>query len=609
MKEKLSHSKEAWLMNKVISSLNNEEAYYGSGWLYIWPDECSYEECEDYFSDEESFDELHNLYLRVFKRYYKDGFYNHGYIDKDFLDYVKETMTKLNIEGEPKETKEKVWSIVSEELKIENENEIVEDEDTTSDNVMKKINDSDVDFIEAEDEDGNPFLILYEWKDVQDIQKVIKPDFEPKDEYDTSVLDSMKNIDWGFADEWSKCDECDKLIRTSPDSYSFVPDYWLSDEHGLLCGDCVRDNHALEYAQTMINEPRQANTILGENELEELGFTLIDKDFENGWYDRHDSPEEILETALEKHPEGAFLFSISGVSQFATQFELWGADIEEKDEEEIEIDESLKINESKKRYIVKMTGVSKKDEQEMGITGIVLSYEFDAEDENDAKRQAKAFDPRKRILSVELKTKERFTEADEEVDSEIDADSIQVYQFPNEFKNYLPEFKRLCKEHDLKYLGKGKNIIDDVKEPDFFVEGRYADLVSLADEFDYQLHPDYLCSADSFASEDILITKQESIKEAVEDNKKGFTKEEAQKFSKELTQKFFDDGGYYDIWSSENEIQAQIEWGDWKHDHLYFKSKVTQFFKDLEIDINIESEVTEEDDSDTYSALHTITKA
>lgn len=532
MKEKLSHSKEAWLMNKVISSLNNEEAYYGSGWLYIWPDECSYEECEDYFSDEESFDELHNLYLRVFKRYYKDGFYNHGYIDKDFLDYVKETMTKLNIEGEPKETKEKVWSIVSEELKIENENEIVEEEDTISDNVMKKIYDSEVDFIEAEDEDGNPFLILYEWKDVKALQKVIKPDFEPKDEYDTSVLDSMKNIGWGFADEWSKCDECDKLIRTSPDSYSFKPDYWLSDEHGLLCGDCVRDNHALEYAQTMINEPRKANTILGENELEELGFTLIDKDFENGWYDRHDSPEEILEAALEKHPEGAFLFSISGVGQFATQFELWGADLEDE---------------------------------------VELKEEFD--------------------------------------DVEIDDDSIQVYQFPNEFKNYLPEFKRLCKEHDLKYLGKGKNIIDNVKEPDFFVEGRYADLVSLADEFDYQLHPDYLCSADSFASEDILITKQESIKEAVEDNKKGFTKEEAQKFSKELTQKFFDDGGYYDIWSSENEIQAQIEWGDWKHDHLYFKSKVTQFFKDLEIDINIESEVTEEDDSDTYSALHTITKA
>lgn len=539
MKEKLSHAKEAWLMSKVISSLNNERAYYDSGWLYIWPDECSYEECEEYFSDDDSFDELHNLYLRVFKRYYKDGFYDYGYIDKDFLDYVKETMTKLNIEGEPKETKEKLWSIVSEELKIETENEIVENDTTISDNVMKKIHDSEVDFIEAEDEDGNPFLILYEWKDVQALQKVIKPDFEPKDEYDTSVLDSMENIDWGFADEWSKCDECDKLIRTSPDSYSFKPDYWYSDEHGLLCGDCVRNNHALEYAQTLINEPRKANTILGENELEELGFTLIDKDFENGWYDRHDSPEEILETALEKHPEGAFLFSISGVGQFATQFELWGADIEEEKE------------------------VDEKQEQ--------FKEEFD--------------------------------------DEEIDADSIQVYQFPNEFKNYLPEFKRLCKEHDLKYLGKGKNVIDNVKEPDFFVEGRYADLVSLADEFDYQLHPDYLCSADSFASEDILITKQESIKEAVENNKKGFTKEEAQKFSKELTQKFFDEGGYYDIWSSDNEIQAQIEWGDWKHDHLYFKSKVNQFFKDLEIEVNIESEVTEEDDSDTYSALHTITKA
>jgi|GEM_PF-3657030 len=435
--------------------------------------------------------------------------------------------------------KEKLWSIVSEELKIGNENEIVEDEGTISDNVMRKIYDSDVDFIEAKDEDGNPFLILYEWKDVQDIQKIINPEFEATNKYDTSVLDSLNNIKWGFADEWSICEECDSVIRTEPNSYSFVPDYWLSETHGLLCGNCVRNNHALEYVQTLINEPRQANTILSSENLEELGFTLIDKDFESGWYDRHDSPEEILNTALEKHPEGAFLFSISGVSQFATQFELWGADIEEEKE------------------------TDEKQEQ--------LKEEFD--------------------------------------DVEIDDDSIQVYQFPNEFKNYLPELKRLCKEHDLKYLGKGKNIIDDVKEPDFFVEGRYADLVSLADELDYQLHPDYLCSADSFASEDILITKQESIKEAVEDNKKGFTKEEAQKFSKELIQKFFDDGGYYDIWSSENKIQAQIEWGDWKHDHLYFKTKVTQFFKDLEIDINIESEVTEEDDSDTYSALHTITKA
>ena len=95
--------------------------------------------------------------------------------------------------------------------------------------------------------------------------------------------------------------------------------------------------------QTMINEPRKSKHILSNENLEELGFTLIDKDFENGWYDRHDSPEEILNTALEKHP-GAFLFSISGVSQFATQFELWGADMEEEketDEKQEQLKEEL----------------------------------------------------------------------------------------------------------------------------------------------------------------------------------------------------------------------------------------------------------------------------
>lgn len=784
-----------------------------------------------------------------------------------------------------------------------------EDLDANQD-LMQKMLSSDVPFVIAKDEDDKQFLIFYDWEDVRKIQKIIKPDFESSDENDTSILDGLQNIGWGFGDEWAKCDECDKLIRTSPDSYSFKPDYWLSDKLGILCGDCVRNNHALEYAQSLINNAKKANTVLSSDDLENLDFTLIEKDFEDGWYDRHDSPEEILNTALEKHPEGAFLFSISGVGQFATQFELWGADIEEKDEEEddehlverpwgekerirlpsdythddedeegpqlttddraagqwyeeleesldedisalqkslgkkllppkakgrfkfeiywfddkdnqgdptfklfsskqdaekwkekhskdedkfnmssiekIEIDESLKINESKKRYIVKMTGVSKKDEQEMGTTAIVLPYEFDAEDENDAKRQAKAFDPRKRILSVELKTKERFTEADEEVDSEIDADSIQVYEFPSEFKNYLPEVKRLCKEHDLKFLGKGKNVIDNVAEPDFFIEGRYADLVAFADELDYALHPDYLCHADEFAYEDILIDKNNSIEESTQkqvdnqrdlfnkktsgrsskdwtkdelvefrelsarnmmisilvysaettfddkqfdelfereiknkylgdflrtsndiypaiskerlkelwndmvkdfkqavvkyagedsegvqynsikyldesvqedrkeldylwrkekvtnldkyeryklqeliqkygrpdraagqwyesleeavETKQGFTKEEATQFAKELTQKFFDDGGYYDIWADEGAIQAQIYWGDWKHDHLYFKSVVQKFFDDLDINIKIDSEVTEEDGSDVYSALHTIRK-
>lgn len=69
-----SLAEEAWMMNRVISSMNNEEAYYGS-WLYIWPDGESREECAYDFGDHESFDELQETFLRIYKHYHADGLY------------------------------------------------------------------------------------------------------------------------------------------------------------------------------------------------------------------------------------------------------------------------------------------------------------------------------------------------------------------------------------------------------------------------------------------------------------------------------------------------------------------------------------------------------
>ena len=53
-----------------------------------------------------------------------------------------------------------------------------------------------------------------------------------------------------------------------------------------------------------------------------------------------------------------------------------------------------------RHYVVRMTDTSKKDEEELNIKGIRVTYEFDALDEKDARRQAKEFDPAKRIVSV-----------------------------------------------------------------------------------------------------------------------------------------------------------------------------------------------------------------
>lgn len=54
-----------------------------------------------------------------------------------------------------------------------------------------------------------------------------------------------------------------------------------------------------------------------------------------------------------------------------------------------------------------------------------------------------------------------------------------------------------------------------------------------------------------------------------------------------------------------DKFEIEVIWGDWKHDHLFLQVKVNNFFKDRGYEITHESEVTEEDGSDTYSAIHT----
>jgi len=54
-------------------------------------------------------------------------------------------------------------------------------------------------------------------------------------------------------------------------------------------------------------------------------------------------------------------------------------------------------------------------------------------------------------------------------------------------------------------------------------------------------------------------------------------------------------------------VVAQINWGDWKHDHLYYGYLLAEWAKDNGFKILVQdhvTEVTEEDGSDCYSGSH-----
>ena len=50
-------------------------------------------------------------------------------------------------------------------------------------------------------------------------------------------------------------------------------------------------------------------------------------------------------------------------------------------------------------------------------------------------------------------------------------------------------------------------------------------------------------------------------------------------------------------------VEINVEWGDWKHDHMYLNHVMKENGYCL-----TDEEVTEEDGSDAYSAVHTFLK-
>ena len=56
----------------------------------------------------------------------------------------------------------------------------------------------------------------------------------------------------------------------------------------------------------------------------------------------------------------------------------------------------------------------------------------------------------------------------------------------------------------------------------------------------------------------------------------------------------------------QDRIEFDINWGDWKHEHLRAKWLMEEFFNKLNITIKTDSYTTEEDGSDTYSAHYNV---
>lgn len=182
------------------------------------------------------------------------------------------------------------------------------------------------------DSAGDDFVIVETWDEVHKIEETVKDYLKSLDKVNEDLLE-LHNFDnivgyaldqgrrgnWGFSDEYTTCSNCDVVICTSPDSYFWVPGYYVFDG-SILCSECVKDNPEILISE-LVNNPNTANTILSPAELEELGFKQVGGEYETGLYGIVDDPKKVFEELTNEYDE--ILFNISEKQQFTTYWTVW----------------------------------------------------------------------------------------------------------------------------------------------------------------------------------------------------------------------------------------------------------------------------------------------
>lgn len=129
-------------------------------------------------------------------------------------------------------------------------------------------------------------------------------------------------IDW--SDEYDICNYCNNAVRITHDSYSWQPQYILTED-GFVCNDCCDkdENIIKEHLETLEGDYKTAfNNYYFYPE--EYGYKLLEiEPFQNGFYPGQDASPKLIADILEQVGVSRYLFSITNVGQFDMDFVVY----------------------------------------------------------------------------------------------------------------------------------------------------------------------------------------------------------------------------------------------------------------------------------------------
>lgn len=125
-------------------------------------------------------------------------------------------------------------------------------------------------------------------------------------------------LEW--EDEWDRCSDCGKAVRTQPDCYHWTSAFRILNDCELVCLECLSKDIP-GYLESIEDNPQQACP--PEFHPSEHGYTKHNGTFETGFHPGQDAnPKEILK-ALHAENKRHVVFRIDSKGQFDLDWEAY----------------------------------------------------------------------------------------------------------------------------------------------------------------------------------------------------------------------------------------------------------------------------------------------
>jgi hypothetical protein len=150
-----------------------------------------------------------------------------------------------------------------------------------------------------------------------------KNEFETVDETMPRIakLFEKLGVELEWSDEWTSCEDCGLLFRTSPDSYGWKK-AGIDEESGTLCCECLAKDPA-EYLESLEGDSNRCMTI-DSIDLDEQGYVKVNEDsFEHGFHPGQDADPKKIGKALRDIGITRFIFTLDSTGQFDMDFSVW----------------------------------------------------------------------------------------------------------------------------------------------------------------------------------------------------------------------------------------------------------------------------------------------